>query len=273
MRTGLAFPVGEFSRLGLFYSLSETELTRRGTASDTDEPGEGLDPVSAILLRDAGDPTLTSSLGYRFTYSTIGRGLDPTRGVRLSFGQEFAGVGGDAKFVKTNFGLDAERTVRNDEVVLRASLDLGALVSLDDTVSVRGNRFFNSGAGVRGFTSAGIGPRDEFSPDDPLGGNYYAAARFEAQFPLGFLPDEYGISGAAFLDAGSVWGLDSVDGGEDGSDGVGLVDDGFFLNSAIGVSILWDTQIGPLRFDFTKALNERDFDETQSFDLTIQTRF
>ena len=56
-------------------------------------------------------------------------------------------------------------------------------------------------------------------------------------------------------------------------DNVGVVDDGFFLNSAVGVSILWDTQIGPLRFNFSRAINKRDFDEEQNFDLTIQTRF
>ena len=80
-------------------------------------------------------------------------------------------------------------------------------------MSVRGNRFFNSPALIRGFESGGIGPRDPFAPQDPLGGNYFAVARFEALFPLGFIPEEYGITGAAFLDAGSVWGLDDTDGG------------------------------------------------------------
>jgi outer membrane protein insertion porin family len=261
--TGLTFPVGEYSRLRLDYTLARTDLERR----DED------DVVSAILARDADDASLTSAVGYDLIYSTIGRGLDPTRGIRLSFGQEFAGLGGDEKFVKTIASAVAERTVRNDEVVLRAGLTLGALTSLDDTVSVRGNRFFNSPNLIRGFESGGIGPRDQIADNDPLGGNYFASARFEAQFPLGFIPDEYGMTGAAFLDAGSVWGLDDVDGGLDGDDGLELVDDDFFLNSAVGVSLLWDTQIGPLRFNFSTALDNREFDEEQNFDLTIQTRF
>ena len=262
--TGITFPVGEYSRLNLSYSIDESDLRRRG---------DDEDPVSAILLRDADNPRLTSALGYRYTYSTIGGGLDPTRGIRLSFGQEFAGLGGDEKFVKTSVAAAAERAIRNEEVTLRASFSAGALTSLDDTISVRGNRYFNSPALIRGFASGGIGPRDPFQPDDPLGGNYFATARFEALFPIGLIPEEYGVSGAAFLDAGSIWGLDDTDGGAIGDDGVGIVDDGIYLNSAVGVSILWDTQIGPLRFDFSRAVRKRDFDEEQNFDLTIQTRF
>jgi outer membrane protein assembly factor BamA len=39
----------------------------------------------------------------------------------------------------------------------------------------------------------------------------FAVARFEADFPLG-LPEEYGITGGAFLDVGSVWSLDNTAG-------------------------------------------------------------
>jgi len=277
-RPGLEFPVGEFSRLGVFYNIERTELISDQTETDVNgdgviDPGEGLDEVSAILLRDSNVERTTSSVGYRYVYSTIGRGLDPRRGVRLSLEQEFAGLGGDQKFIKTTATAQAEQMLRNEEITLRGTLAFGALVQLDDTISARSNRFFNSTNLIRGFRSGGIGPRDPFAPDDPLGGNYFARARLEALFPIGILPDEYGISGAAFVDAASIWGLDDTDGGAVSGDGVGIVDDGFFLNSAVGVSILWDTRIGPLRFDFSSAINRRDFDREQNFDLTIQTQF
>ena len=41
----------------------------------------------------------------------------------------------------------------------------------------------------------------------------------------------------------------------------------------LGVSILWDTPIGPLRFNFTDAIKKEDFDRDQSFDLTLSTSF
>jgi outer membrane protein insertion porin family len=258
VRPGLEFPVGEFSRLGAYYSISEDTLD----ANDTSE-------LSDILADDEGS-NITSSVGYTYTYSTIGRGLDPSRGVRLRFGQEFAGLGGDAESVKTVALVEGQRAVANEEVVLNATLEGGALISLGDTQSLQANRFFNRQSIIRGFESAGIGPRDLNAGDDALGGNRYVAARFEAQFPIGLLPEEYGITGAAFVDAASVWGLDDTDGGPDGTQ---PVDDGFFLNSAVGVGILWDTQIGPLRFNFTRAINARDYDLEQNFDLTIATRF
>ncbi len=257
-RTGLNFPVGEFTRLGVFYNFSVDELD----PNDTSE-------LSQILVNDAGS-NITSSVGYIWTYNTIGRGLDPTRGVRLRFGQEIAGVGGDTDFIRSTFLAQGQRAIRNEEVTLLAALEGGALFSLTGKDSLQANRFFTNPRRIRGFETAGIGPRDLAAGDDALGGNFYVAARFEAQFPFAFLPDEYGISGAAFIDAGSVWDLDDTDGG---TDGTSPVDDDFFLNSAIGIGILWDTQIGPLRFNFTQDINSRSQDREQSFDFTIQTRF
>ncbi|WP_233489793.1 outer membrane protein assembly factor BamA [Jannaschia rubra] len=255
-RTGLEFPVGEFSRLGVFYGISKDKLEAR---DDTE--------LSPILLEDVGDE-ITSYVGYAWSYSTIGRGLDPTRGVRLRFGQQFAGVGGDEEFVKTTFLAAAQRTVRNEEITLNATFEGGLLNMLGDENSRQPNRFVNSSSIIRGFESGGIGPRDLNFDDASLGGNYFVAARFEAQFELGFIPEEYGIAGATFLDMGSVWGLDDTD-----ATGPIPVDDDFYLNSAVGVGFLWDTAIGPLRFNFTTPVRKRDFDREQNFDLTIQTRF
>jgi outer membrane protein insertion porin family len=99
---------------------------------------------------------------------------------------------------------------------------------------------------------------------DALGGNYFAVARLEAEFPLG-LPEEYGITGGLFADVGSVWGLDNT---------LGVpVDDKLHLRSAIGFSIFWTTPIGPLRFNFSRAIKKESYDKEQNFDLTISTKF
>ena len=98
-----------------------------------------------------------------------------------------------------------------------------------------------------------------------MGGNLFAVARFEADFPLG-LPEEYGITGGAFLDVGSVWSLENTA-------GVSPVDDGLNLRAVAGLSIFWNTPVGPLRFNFSHALVKEDYDEEQTFDLTISTKF
>jgi outer membrane protein insertion porin family len=68
-----------------------------------------------------------------------------------------------------------------------------------------------------------------------------------------------------FLDVGSVWGLDDNAGG--------AIDDKAHPRAAIGVSVLWNAPIGPLRFNFSKALKKESYDKEQSFDLTISTKF
>ncbi|MDO5705332.1 MAG: BamA/TamA family outer membrane protein, partial [Paracoccus sp. (in: a-proteobacteria)] len=103
--------------------------------------------------------------------------------------------------------------------------------------------------------------------EDALGGNYFWALRTEAQFPIG-LPEEYGITGGLFADAGAIWGL----GDKVGTGGV-EVDDDMHIRTSVGASIFWTTPIGPLRLNFAKPLSHQDYDETQTFDLTISTQF
>ena len=100
--------------------------------------------------------------------------------------------------------------------------------------------------------------------NDALGGNIYAVAKLEAEFPLG-LPEEYGIRGGLFYDVGSVWDLDVTN--------ANTIYDDFSLRHVVGVSIFWDSVVGPLRFNFSKALQKEDFDDEQTFNLTISTRF
>ncbi len=152
-------------------------------------------------------------------------------------------------------------------MLLRASLEGGAL-NYQSGVNRAVDRFILNSSTIRGFEPGGIGPRDLSKGDeDPLGGNLYVAARFEAQFPLG-LPEEYGITGGLFYDVGNLWNLDDVD--LSGGDVAGK--NGSFRH-VIGVSILWDTPVGPLRFNLSDAIKKESFDRTQNFEVTISTTF
>jgi outer membrane protein insertion porin family len=207
-----------------------------------------------------------SKIGYTLTYDTRTSGINPLGGVLLRFGQDFAGVGGDVSSVNTTALAQIERSVMNEEVNLRATFEGGVLAMLDDENSRVVDRYFGNGQ-IRGFESNGLGPRDLTAPNqDALGGNYFAAVRLETDFPLG-VPNEYGIRGGLFLDAGTVWSLDDTAGN------LGPVDDSFRLRSTIGFSLFLNTPLGPLRLNFTEALVKEDYDEEQSFDLTIATTF
>jgi outer membrane protein insertion porin family len=123
---------------------------------------------------------------------------------------------------------------------------------------------------MRGFDAGGIGPREcsnrvcSTSNNDALGGENFAVARFEAEFPLG-IPDEYGLSGGLFYDIGNLWSLTKINSNV-------LYEDGSW-RQAIGASVFWKTPIGPLRFNFSDVLKKEQYDRDESFDLTISTRF
>ncbi|WP_339107376.1 outer membrane protein assembly factor BamA [Thioclava sp. GXIMD4216] len=262
MRAGIQpsieFPVAENARLKLRYEFSREELSDVDTYDASEATGS-----SPILSREEG-ARYKSAVGYTYTFDTTETNIDPRYSYLLRFDQEFAGLGGDVEAVTTTVLGRAQRKVWNDEVTLRAELEGGAIIASSGNTTIL-DRFTGNGK-IRGFESNGIGPRDTAAPnEDALGGKYFAVARLEAQFPLG-LPEEYKLGGAVFLDAGSVWGLDDTDGVEE-------VDDGFHLRSAIGVSLLWDSFIGPLRLNFSKAIVKEDYDEEQNFDLTVSTKF
>ncbi|QCP85637.1 outer membrane protein assembly factor BamA [Cereibacter sphaeroides] len=264
----IEFPVSENGRLELRYTLSEDKISNvDGGPNDTDDD----DDVSSIILinEEARGALIASSVGYSYSWDSNRGGLNPTGRNLLRFSQDFAGVGGDVEYVSTTALAMAERKVWNEEVTVRAIIEGGALSMIGDDPSRVTDRFFGNGK-IRGFEPNGIGPRDlNVSNEDALGGNYFAVARLEADFPLG-LPEEYGFSGGVFADAGSVWSLDDVGGGTAGDK---PVDDDFHIRSSVGVSLFWTTPIGPLRFNFAKAIEKQDYDKEQFFDLTISTRF
>ncbi len=253
--TGLEFPVSEYGRFGVRYRVDATDITNVPAAS------------SAILqLESTRGVEIATGPGYSYTYRTLDTGLNPDAGVLLRFSQDFAGVGGDVSYIKTEALAVAESKILNNDVTVRAIFEGGALAMLNGGVSRATDRYFLNGK-MRGFDFFGIGPRDLTAGNmDALGGNMYAVAKFEADFPLG-LPEEYGVRGGVFLDVGSVWGLNNTAGTG------GPVDDTARLRSAAGVSVFWETPIGPLRFNFSRPLAKESYDVERNFDLTISTRF
>lgn len=252
--TGFTFPVSENGRLNLRYGARYSEITN-------------LDPsVGQIITAEAGRGEVWDSfIGYRYSYDTRRTGLNPNAGVLLEFGQDFAGLGGDSTHIETNLRAVAQTKILNDDVTLRATLQAGALSYSEGSSRVT-DRFSLGTNLMRGFEGGGIGPREVGPGDvnDPLGGNYFAVARFEAEFPLP-LPEEYGVSGGVFYDVGSLWGLEETN--------ANVLYDDFTPRHVIGVSLFWTTPLGPLRFNFSEALSKEKFDEEQTFDLTISTQF
>ncbi|MCO6382018.1 MAG: outer membrane protein assembly factor BamA [Vannielia sp.] len=256
------FPLAERSRLQVRTALSYREL------SGIDVGDGGADTGSSFILRNEEGERWDASVGYTYIYDSRITGLNPNAAIRFSFGQDFGGLDGENQYIKTTAAMTAQTKVWNEEVTLRAELEGGALHYTSGGSTVL-DRFTLNGK-MRGFEANGVGPRDlNVTNEDALGGNFFFVARLEAEFPLG-LPEEYGISGGVFYDIGSVWGLDDTGGGPDGTF---AVDDELHWRSAIGLSVFWDTPIGPLRFNFSEAIMKQDYDKTRSFDISIRTDF
>ena len=215
----------------------------------------------------------TSGVGYTFGYDTRRVGLNPTAGVLLQLSQDFTGIGGDTTSVKSNLKLQGEQKTFGEEVTLSATFEAGDLRYSTGQSRVR-DRFALGSRVMRGFNPGGVGQRERSSDgsgtiNDALGGEQFAVARFEAEFPIG-IPEEYGITGGVFYDAGSLWGL-PVETSPDSANTV-------YYNAAIlrqvaGATVFWATPIGPLRFNWTRAIQKEEFDEANNFEFTLSTRF
>lgn len=256
LRPSVEFPLTERTRLELRYGLRYYGLESLTPFADSAQ----LTGPSTILDAElAAGRRLSSALGYGLSWDSRRNGIVEDYFFLFRFGQDIAGLGGDAQYLKTEALAVAETKILNGNITLRAETEAGALLSFGGTSSVL-DRFFLNGK-MRGFQPFGVGPREE---GHPLGGNFFAVARLEAEFPIG-LPERLGIKGAAFVDVGSVWGLDGPV--------PASVDTSARLRGVAGLSLLWSSPIGPLRFNFSHAFLKEPTDREQTFDLTISTRF
>ncbi len=254
----VAFPLAEDARIQLTYSFSRDDLNAAPDASPAIQIDDGV--------------RFKSSLGYRVTYDQRNDRLEPTEGYLAAIEQEFAGVGGDARFVKTRGSVKGWQGFFDDQVIASAEFEGGALFSFGDDTQVN-DRFFLGGNSLRGFEAEGIGPRDTVNEgNDAVGGNYFAALRLEVSFPLG-LPEEFGIFGGAFVDAGTLFGLDrtSFPGIRD-SQAV-TIDDTASIRVSAGGLLFIDSPFGPIELSLGFPLVDEDFDEDELFRVSVGTRF
>ena len=249
----LSFPLSEYSRLSVRGNVSATEMLNPGTVGSIVE-----NEITRGRLDNAG-------FGFTYRYDTRGVGLDPSSGIAVIYNQDFGGIAGDkGAFSKSTIRTIGERAIMNDDVVLRGVLEAGLLHHTGGSSRVT-DRFFLPATVLRGFEFAGMGPRQrDGTINDALGGNKYTVAKFEVDFPLGLL-EEYGMSGGAFYHAGNLW--------DTGAKGDELLYDNGAWRHVLGATLYWTTPIGPLRFDFTRALKKETQDEERTFDVSIATRF
>jgi len=237
----LGFPITEFLTYGTRYSLIQdrVSLSKDLYYTDPDQlpdpDGDGplvgengpLEPVCDPLkagryLCDEIGTRLTSSIGHSISYDDTD-GIRPTRGQRLTFSQDFAGVGGDVKYLRTRGDMTKWKGFGGGWI-LSGHIEGGYIHPLQPSLgpgrdAIRlTDRFFVTQ--MRGFDIRGIGPRIErFRYDgtgqlvldgkdrvtDALGGRAYYLGRLELEVPTSPGVRSLGIRPSAFVDIGSVW--------------------------------------------------------------------
>ncbi len=234
----------------------------------------------------------TSSLGGALTFDKRNHPRNPTSGYYVQLTSDFAGLGGDVEYVRVQ-GEGRGYYPVAEGVTFVSRLVGGHIEGWgDDDVRLL-DLFFRGGETVRGFDRSGYGPRD-LTTGDALGGKTYWAATAELRFPIPFLPEELGISGAVFADAGSLFNASerarslseltcgktiTVNGTQrgyvntkTGGNGICLADDES-VRASVGGSVLWNSPVGPLRMDFAYNLLEEEYDEDQFFRFGASTKF
>jgi outer membrane protein insertion porin family len=220
---------------------------------------------SSEFVKEAAGKSSTSSIAHTISWDTRDNRFSPTRGFVLSMTNELAGLGGSERFLKNQFSAAGYYEVF-PEVVFSAIGRLGTLNGLGEDTDIT-QRFFLGGERLRGFAVAGVGPRD-LSTDDSIGGNYYYTGTLEAEFPLG-LPNDLGIRGRVFTEAGSLFGLDNT---QPNGVNVPLGDDAS-VRASVGVGVSWESPFGPIRVDLGFPVLQESYDKTQTLYFSFGTRF
>lgn len=268
----LGFPLSDNLWLNTAYTLSYDDIYYVDEAT------------ASRAIRDAKGAALTSSIGTGLTYDTRNHPRNPNRGIYLQAGPEFAGVGGDVQYVRFQGEGRAYYPIY-DKVTLIGRVIGGHIEGWGGQDVRLLDMFYKGGETVRGFYRAGIGPRDT-NTRDSLGGQNFWAATAEVRFPLPLVPEELGISGAIFADAGSVFGVSqrvTKDSSTQKIDRFGYcanpsrdfvcLADSDSVRSSVGASVLWQSPVGPLRLDYAHVLSKETYDRTQSIRFGASTNF
>jgi outer membrane protein insertion porin family len=240
------YQLTEYLRHTVRYTLREDEVSNiRHTASR--------------FIRDQQGTFITSAPGHDLLYDRRDDRFDPTEGYFVRLSQDFAGAGGDNKFIRTRVAVGYYYPF-DDEWIGSLTGEIGYIAGFGETVRIN-HRFFVGGDNLRGFRSSGIGPRD-LSTGDALGGKEYAVGSIGTSFPTG-LPRELGIRGIMFTDFGTLRNPDVS----------GQFADSGSIRVSAGMGIAWKSPFGPIRVSVAYPVIKESYDKREIFRFSFGSRF
>lgn len=223
---------------------------------------ENVDSDASTFIREQEGTSVLSQVGHKLTYDRRDNRTDPTEGYILGFGNDVAGLGGDARFLRTNVNAGQYFDLA-DGYVLGFTGQFGYMFKFGRDIGISHRYFLGGENSMRGFEAAGISPRDK-DTGDALGSNWSTNESAELRFPLG-TPEELGLSGKAFVDVGTAGKFDGMDRSE--------VDYSSAFRVSAGFGVIWRSPMGPMNLNFGFPLVKESFDETEMIQFNFGTRF
>ncbi len=236
----LSHPFAEYWRWQTNYRLSRDNISNiSDTASQTLKDQEGTSVTSAVSLglsRDSRDSAVST-----------------TRGGQTSVTLDFAGLGGDSKFVKIVASTSYFKPIWFDHV-LSARSEVGYGFGWADEPLPLFERFYMGGPNsIRSFKFRQLSPVD--NTGERIGGNTEILNTIEYLIPLPF-----NIRLAAFVDIGQAYGYTTP---------FDLTD----LRKAGGMGVRWISPFGPLRVDYGINLDRRKGEDFGALQFSVGTPF
>ena len=231
--------------------------------------------ASPFITNQAGATTL-SQIGSVLTLDYRDSRVSPHSGFVVEGGVDFAGLGGDAKFLRTNgsvsYYIPLDRLTGNSDWAVKVAGTAGYLYSIGGKDQII-DRFFLGGDNLRGFQTGGAGPHDAVT-GDPLGGRLIWTQTTELQFPLPVSAD-LGLNGRLFVDVGALSdaAFKNVGSCIEANGTACRVNSSAAPRIGAGVGISWRTQFGLINIDLTPFVVRKAGDQTQIFRFGFGTKF
>lgn len=216
---------------------------------------------SSIYIQEQIGSKVSSILGQSLTYDRRDSRIEPTEGYFIRFGSDFAGAGGDIRYVRGTVSGGQYFTLA-EKTTLGLSSTVGYIYGLDQRVRIT-DRYYVGGDNLRGFANAGISPRDS-ATGDALGSIWQAVGSAQIKFPIG-LPEEFGVLGQVFTDVGTAGPTDTRD--------TAQVNQSSSIRVGSGVGLSWKSPMGPVAVDLGYPVVKEQFDKKEYFRFNFGTKF
>lgn len=251
--------IGFALRAGWAYSENIRQLVRY-TLRQTDI--FDVQPWASTIIQQQAGTQVVSEVSETIIWDTRDTRLNTTKGFLVRNTLAVAGLIGTEQYFRATADAVYFQTIV-DDFVASIGGSVGLVQPYNGSYLRLNNLFFIGGDTLRGFAVGGIGPRDA-ATTDALGGQYYYTGTAEISYPLPFVPKEVGLLGKAFIDVGSLWGVQSTTASVLTSD---------LMRVASGVGIQWVSPFGPIRIDYAWPIAYEPWDKTQNIRFSFGTRF